>query len=545
MYGKTTLAFAALLAVSSVVVDAATPPSFPPPVPAEFPDWDEANVIPAKFLKEKLVTEAVAWVNEVVPAKFLNLKPSIGNDPASLQYREDPVKAHFWATTHVIQSKDVDRCPGANTWGLTFDDGPYTPDPTADAKDTLSSLDVYNALKKTGIKATFFIKGGPAVFNPDPLNAAVKDGNELAIHTYNHHPMTSLSNEQIVAELKYTEAIIFKHTGLVPKFWRPPYGVMDDRVRYIAEALGYTAIVWTDTPDMDAHESEVVGDGSLTFDQKVAKLVKTEESWMKKQAGFISLMHDHGPQSMNANLKTIETIGKRMKAGTLGLTVKPVGQCLGTEVYRKKGVEPVGGTSSTKAVTTSSTKAATTSSTRTTSTRATSTVKTTTSAIETVTSDPPTITTSSTTTSAVETVTLDPPTTITTPSKPTSEPTDVPSNPTTPVAEPTETTSTEACDDEETTTTTVEETSTVEAPPTETETCTDEPEPTETETCTDEPTAEPTDVFTTDIPIADPVTYTYTSTPTSTPTDEPVSSATTVRSAGVAAALIAAVAAFF
>jgi peptidoglycan/xylan/chitin deacetylase (PgdA/CDA1 family) len=36
--------------------------------------------------------------------------------------------------------------------------------------------------------------------------------------------MTSLTNEQIVAELKWTEKAIFDTIGVTPIYWRPPFG---------------------------------------------------------------------------------------------------------------------------------------------------------------------------------------------------------------------------------------------------------------------------------------------------------------------------------
>lgn len=41
--------------------------------------------------------------------------------------------------------------------------------------------------------------------------------------------MTSLSNEQIVAELKWTEKAIFDVIGVTPIYWRPPFGKQPDK----------------------------------------------------------------------------------------------------------------------------------------------------------------------------------------------------------------------------------------------------------------------------------------------------------------------------
>jgi chitin deacetylase len=66
------------------------------------------------------------------------------------------------------------------------------------------------------------------------------------VHTYTHPYMTSLTNEAIVAQLGYTMMAISDLTGgRVPRFWRPPYGDSDMRVRAIAlEVFGLTTIIW-------------------------------------------------------------------------------------------------------------------------------------------------------------------------------------------------------------------------------------------------------------------------------------------------------------
>jgi peptidoglycan/xylan/chitin deacetylase (PgdA/CDA1 family) len=58
--------------------------------------------------------------------------------------------------------------------------------------------------------------------------------------------MTALSNEQVFAELYYTQRIIKDVVGVTPKCWRPPFGDVDNRVRMIAESLGLTTVLWSE-----------------------------------------------------------------------------------------------------------------------------------------------------------------------------------------------------------------------------------------------------------------------------------------------------------
>ncbi len=82
--------------------------------------------------------------------------------------------------------------------------------------------------------------------NPDQFSAAFNNGDDLAVHTWTHPYMTSMSNERIVAELGWTMQIIHDSSqGRVPRFWRPPYGDSDERVRAIAkEIFALTMIIW-------------------------------------------------------------------------------------------------------------------------------------------------------------------------------------------------------------------------------------------------------------------------------------------------------------
>lgn len=54
------------------------------------------------------------------------------------------------------------------------------------------------------------------------------------------------------AELYYTKKAIHDVMGITITCWRPPYGDVDDRVRYIANELGLRTIIWdNDTDDWD------------------------------------------------------------------------------------------------------------------------------------------------------------------------------------------------------------------------------------------------------------------------------------------------------
>ena len=73
-----------------------------------------------------------------------------------------------------------------------------------------------------------------------------KHGDEIAVHTWSHPQMTGQTDFGVLVELGWTLQIIYDLAGgRVPKFWRPPQGDNDNRVRAIArEVFGLSAVMW-------------------------------------------------------------------------------------------------------------------------------------------------------------------------------------------------------------------------------------------------------------------------------------------------------------
>ena len=49
-------------------------------------------------------------------------------------------------------------------------------------------------------------------------------GHQVAVHTWSHPSLTTLTNEQIIAELGWTKKVIKDLLGVTPLYMRPPYG---------------------------------------------------------------------------------------------------------------------------------------------------------------------------------------------------------------------------------------------------------------------------------------------------------------------------------
>ena len=86
---------------------------------------------------------------------------------------------------------------------------------------TLPLLDYLNA---SSVNATFCVVGSRIKERPHILEKIHQQGHHLCIHTWSHPALTTLSNEQIIAELEWTRRIITTITGVSPTYLRPPYG---------------------------------------------------------------------------------------------------------------------------------------------------------------------------------------------------------------------------------------------------------------------------------------------------------------------------------
>lgn len=106
--------------------------------------------------------------------------------------------------------------------------------------------DLLAALDRHQVRTTFFVLGSWADTYPEWVQEFSRRGHELATHGYSHADMTTLSADQIAAELNRTERTIVDLTGQTTKPWlRPPYG--SSAVGSIAAAYeaGYTTVIWT------------------------------------------------------------------------------------------------------------------------------------------------------------------------------------------------------------------------------------------------------------------------------------------------------------
>ncbi|KAF8639775.1 hypothetical protein AX17_001035 [Amanita inopinata Kibby_2008] len=142
-------------------------------------------------------------------------------------------------------------------------------------------------LESNNVKTTHFLIGVNILNYPKEFISAFDKGHDMAVHTWTHPYMTTLSNEQIVAELGWTIQLIHNSTGgRLPRLWRPPYGDSDNRVRAIAkEVFGLSTVIWN-------HDTR---DWSLTTGGTTSQIIHSSmQKWTasSKTPGLIVLEHE-------------------------------------------------------------------------------------------------------------------------------------------------------------------------------------------------------------------------------------------------------------
>ncbi|MEU0517060.1 polysaccharide deacetylase family protein [Streptosporangium sp. NPDC006007] len=132
---------------------------------------------------------------------------------------------------------------------LTFDDGP--------GPHTARLLDI---LARHQARATFFVIGQMvAEDRGENLRRMVSEGHELGNHSWDHPPLTQLSEARLKYQLRSTQKIVKRLSGVRMTLMRPPYGSTDGRVAAETRREGLAQILWNvDTLDWRDRESSIV-----------------------------------------------------------------------------------------------------------------------------------------------------------------------------------------------------------------------------------------------------------------------------------------------
>jgi len=118
---------------------------------------------------------------------------------------------------------------------LTFDDGP-------DPRGTPAVLDILAGL---GWRATFFVLGSQVERHPGLARRIAAEGHELALHGYTHINHLIRSPADVRRDLERAHLVLVDATGVQPRWYRPPYGVLSAGTLATTRRLGLQPVLWT------------------------------------------------------------------------------------------------------------------------------------------------------------------------------------------------------------------------------------------------------------------------------------------------------------
>jgi peptidoglycan-N-acetylglucosamine deacetylase len=118
---------------------------------------------------------------------------------------------------------------------FTFDDGP-DPRSTPSFLGTLSELDV---------RATFFVLGDSVTRYPELTRRIAAEGHELAVHGWTHDWPWKPAVRAEIRDLSRAAEAIFETTGQIPRWYRPPYGILTGGRLAAAARTGLEPVLWS------------------------------------------------------------------------------------------------------------------------------------------------------------------------------------------------------------------------------------------------------------------------------------------------------------
>ncbi|KAI9776703.1 MAG: hypothetical protein M1839_009430 [Geoglossum umbratile] len=244
-----------------------------------------------------------------------------------------------------VEFGGIYNCAQDNVMALTFDDGPY-----------IYTQHILDLLASYSAKATFFITGNnlgkgriddPATGYPTIIQRMVREGHQVASHTWGHQNLSSMTSGKLDQQMYYNEMAFRNILGYFPTYMRPPYSQCSITCENRMSTLGYHIIYFDmDTQDYLNDDPTLIQNSKNIFDSAAAT----------KADNYLVIGHDvHQQTAYNLT----DYILGRMK--TLGYGSVTVGQCLGdpsTNWYRSAGSPvpstPVQPPSTTKASTSAS-----------------------------------------------------------------------------------------------------------------------------------------------------------------------------------------------
>jgi len=200
----------------------------------------------------------------------------------------------FWE--RIFSKKVIKHTPKSNQIALTFDDGP----------DLYYTKDLLRVLAEEQVSATFFVVASKAAQYPDIIKQIISQGHEIALHSYKHTCQWFLSPKATQKDFEKSLDIL-KDLGVVPHFFRPPWGLFNLFTRYYSSKFRLNLVYW----------STHVYDWSKYNDSH-----KMVNDLRQIKGGEIILLHDSSAAPMNTINSMSEIISDFKDRGLQFVTLR-------------------------------------------------------------------------------------------------------------------------------------------------------------------------------------------------------------------------------
>ncbi|KAJ7574059.1 carbohydrate esterase family 4 protein [Mycena floridula] len=213
------------------------------------------------------------------------------------------------------KAKIITSCKADKTVALTFDDGPYK-----------YLYNITKTLNNAGAKGTFFFNGNNwdciySAANVAHIKYAYESGHQMASHSWSHPHFNTLNTTQMGTELDRVNRALKQIVGVVPAFFRPPYGEYNNDTLVVAASRNMSVVIW----DFDA------GDAAGNTWQQSQALYKQTVTQTKPRT-LLPLNHEVKADTAYKVLPYVLALFKQYKWKMVTLA-----ECLGQEPYSYVG----------------------------------------------------------------------------------------------------------------------------------------------------------------------------------------------------------------
>lgn len=166
---------------------------------------------------------------------------------------------------------------------LTFDDGPRA--------ETTGEL--LNELSRREVPASFFLVGECIPGNEDLIRRMADEGHQVGVHTNNHVKLTEQDEDHYNQQVGAVRAMLTDILGEGDYWLRPPFGMVDDKVRGWSDG---PLVLWSVDPE----------------DWKYKDTEHTVQAVLSQvKDGDIILLHDIYPTSTAAAVAIVDGLLER------------------------------------------------------------------------------------------------------------------------------------------------------------------------------------------------------------------------------------------